>query len=116
MKVKIMLGQHVIRAKLYDNEAARQFWAGLPASYPMMNLYDRELCYRMGNGSLPAKEAENKGYQVGDISYWPLAGSLIILYKQNGEVFKQQPIGHSEDDLSFLQDLPDTQVLWEKDE
>lgn len=116
MKVKITFGQQVIHASLYDNAAAQKIWSQLPAVYPMMNLYGREMCCRLGAGGLPAKEAENTGYKVGDISYWPLAGSLIILYKQNGEVFKQQPIGHTEDDLSFLKEMADTNTRWEKDE
>lgn len=116
MKVKITVGTRTICAAFYDNEAAKKLWDQLPAVLPMMNLYGREMCCRMGNGALPAKEAKDSGYAVGDISYWPLAGSLILFYRQNGEVFKQQPIGHTEDEVSFLADMMDTQVLFEKAE
>lgn len=115
MNVKITIDGHIIKARLNDNAAAKQLWNSLPVTYPTMNLYGREMCYRMGAGSLPTKEAKDTGYQVGDISYWPPAGSLVILYKQNGEVFEQEPIGHTDDDLSFLNNLGDTNITWEKD-
>ena len=40
----------------------------LPQTYSMQNLYEREMCFRMGKGSLPAKEAKYTGYKIGDIS------------------------------------------------
>lgn len=116
MNVIITIGEHQIKAKLYDNKAARQLYDSLPLTYRMMNLYGREMCYRMGSGSLPTDEAADTAYKIGDISYWPPAGSLVILYKQNGEVFEQQPIGHTDDDLSFLEGMNDTDITWEKDE
>lgn len=30
----------------------------------------------MGNGALPDDDAEDVGYEIGDISYWPPRGSL----------------------------------------
>ena len=97
-----------------DNEATRALWDMLPQTFPMMNLYGREMCYRMGNGALPDTTAQNIGYEVGDISYWPPAGSLVILYKQNGEVFEQVRIGHTDDDVSFFEGMEDTDITFEK--
>ncbi len=114
MKIKITVGKKTVQAVLYDNEAARKLWKQLPVTYPMMNLYGREMCFRMGAGSLPTKEAKDTGYRVGDISYWPPAGSLVILYKQNGEVFEQQPIGHTDEDISFFDGMPDTKITFSK--
>lgn len=116
MNIKITVGDHTIKATLYDNAAARQLYNSLPVTYPMMNLYGREMCYRMGAGSLRTDEASDTGYEIGDISYWPPAGSLVILYKQNGEVFEQQPIGHTDDDISFFDGMDDTDITWERDE
>lgn len=116
MNIKITVGDHTIKATLYDNAAARQLYNSLPVTYPMMNLYGREMCYRMGAGSLRTDEASDTGYEIGDISYWPPAGSLVILYKQNGEVFEQQPIGHTDDDISFFDGMDDTNITWERDE
>ena len=114
MMITITAGNHVITATLYDNAAGRALWDKLPLTLPMMNLYDREMCYRFGAGGLPEDDAADTGYEIGDISYWPPAGSLVILYKQNGEVFEQQPIGHTDDDISFFEDMPDTDIVFEK--
>lgn len=116
MNIIITAADHTIRATLYDNAAARQLWNSLPVTYPMMNLYGREMCYRMGAGSLPTDEAEDTGYEIGDISYWPPAGSLVVLYEQNGEVFEQQPIGHTDNDISFFDGMEDTDITFEKAE
>lgn len=112
---KITAGDHVIHATLYDNAAARKVWNSLPQTVSMMNLYGREMCYRMGPGSLPTDEAKDTGYEVGDISYWPPAGSLVILYRQNGEIFRQQPIGHTDDDVSFFNGMPDTKITFDRE-
>ena len=114
MRVTITAGDHVITATLYDNAAGRALWDKLPLTLPMMNLYGREMCYRFGAGGLPDDDASDTGYEIGDISYWPPAGSLVILYKQNGEVFEQQPIGHTQDDVSFFDGMPDTDVTFER--
>ena len=116
MLITITAGDHIITAKLYDNAAGRALWDKLPLTLNMMNLYGREMCYRFGNGGLPDDDAVDTGYKIGDISYWPPAGSLVILYKQNGEVFEQQPIGHTNDDISFFDGMPDTEIIFEKTE
>ena len=116
MLITITAGDHVITATLYDNAAGRALWDKLPLTLNMMNLYGREMCYRFGAGSLPEDDAADTGYEIGDISYWPPAGSLVILYKQNGEVFEQQPIGHTDDDVSFFDGMPDTEITFEKAE
>lgn len=114
MVIKITVGERTITATLYDNEATRALWDMLPQTFPMMNLYGREMCYRMGNGALPDGTAQDIGYEIGDISYWPPAGSLVILYKQNGEVFEQVRIGHTDDDVSFFEGMEDTDITFEK--
>ena len=66
-----------------------------------------------GGGSLPVKHHKIKTYAVGDISYWPPLGSLVILYGQNGEVFEQVSIGHIEDDIRFFSGMPEATILFE---
>lgn len=114
MQIRITAGSHVIHASLADNHSARVFYDSLPVTLPMRNLYGREVCYRMGSGSLPSEEAEDTGYEIGDLSYWPPMGSLVILYEQNGEIFEQQPIGHTDDDISFFKGMDDTDITFEK--
>ena len=114
MRITITAGEHTISAVLYDNAAGRALWDKLPFTLPMMNLYGREMCYRFGAGGLPEEDAADTVYEIGDISYWPPAGSLVILYKQNGEVFEQQPIGHTDDDISFFGGMEDTDLTFER--
>jgi rhodanese-related sulfurtransferase len=114
MVVRITVGERSITAELNDNDAAKALWDQLPLTLPMMNLYGREMCYRMGKGALPDKDAADAGYEIGDISYWPPAGSLVILYKQNGEVFEQVKIGHTDDDVSFFDGMEDTDIIFER--
>lgn len=113
--VKITAGSKTLHAKFYDNAATRALLAKMPFTYKMMNLYSREMCYRMGNGALSDSEAADTGYEIGDISYWPPAGSLVILYKQNGEIFEQQPIGHTDDDVSFFSGMGTTEIRFERE-
>ena len=116
MQITITAEGHTISAVFYDNAAGRALWDMLPLTLPMMNLYGREMCYRFGAGGLPEEDAVDTGYEIGDISYWPPAGSLVILYEQNGEVFEQQPIGHTDDDISFFDGMADTDVTFERAE
>ena len=114
MVVSVTADGHTVLARLYDNEAGNALWDMLPLTLPMMNLCGREMCYRFGRGGLPDGDASETGYSIGDISYWPPAGSLVILYDQNGEIFEQQPIGHIDDDISFFFGMPDTDIRFEK--
>lgn len=38
----------------------------------------------------------------------------MILYEQNGEVFEQQPIGHTDDNVSFFNGMSDTDVTFSR--
>ena len=60
----------------------------------------------------------SKKYRIPHRRYFLLAqrGSLVILYKQNNEMFEQQPIGHTDDDISFLSELGTTKVTFERAE
>ena len=116
MTVRITADGHSFTAILYDNEATRALWEQLPMTLPMMNLYEREMCYRMGNGALPDDTAADIGYEIGDISYWPPAGSLVILYKQKGEVIEQVRIGHTDEDISFFDGMADSEITFERAE
>ena len=69
--------------------------AGNRTWYATLDLYGRELCYRFRD-ALPANEVSYRGYEVGEIVYWPPRHSFVILYAQNGEHFDMQPIGRIE--------------------
>lgn len=114
MRIKITAGNHTMYAELEDNEAARAWAAQMPLTLPMENLYDREMCYRYGAGTLPTEHLRSDNYEVGDIVYWPPRGSLVILYRQNGERFERQQIGHISEDVGFFENAGNTEVTFEQ--
>lgn len=113
MNVRIRVGDRELSAKLNRNETTEALVEQMPMTLPMMNLYGREMCYRFGEGALPADHLRDDGYQVGDIAYWPPAGSLVILYAQNGEHFERVQIGHIDEDIDFFEELDQTDVTFE---
>lgn len=94
-RVRISAGNRTWYATLDDNATARALIAKLPLTLPLEDLYGRELCYRFRD-ALPANEVSYRGYEVGEIVYWPPRHSFVILYAQNGEHFDMQPIGRIE--------------------
>lgn len=116
INIKITVNKkQVLHAKFEDNATTQALIAKMPFTISMDNLYGREMCHRYGNGALPLDDAKDRNYKIGDISYWPPMGSLVILYAQNGEVFEQQKIGHTTDDVSFFNQIKQAQVTFEKE-
>ena len=113
LKMKITVGKKILHANLENNSSVKKLIQKFPLTLKMDNIYGREMCYRFGFGALPAEEAQEKGYEIGDIVYWPPRGSFVILYKQNGEEFEIQPIGHISEDVSFFDGMPDTEIKFE---
>lgn len=113
MRIKITAGDSVMYADFEDNVTARALISRMPMTLPMMDLYGREMCYRFGNGSFATDSIQSDGYEVGDIAYWPPAGSLVILYDQNGEHFSRQHIGHIDSGTEIFRRLGDTEVRFE---
>ena len=112
LKVKITIGDIVLIADLEDNATSRAFVKKLPLSLAMLNLYGRELVYRFPD-PLPTDRLRSDEYRVGDIVYWPPRHSFVILYKQNGERFSRQQVGHIDSDLSSLNGIGDVDVTFE---
>lgn len=102
-------------AQFYDNKTTQALIKKMPFTIQMENLYGREMCHRYGRGGLPIENAKNQNYKIGDISYWPPMGSLVILYEQNGEIFEQQKIGHIDADVSFFNKLSSAEIKFEKE-
>ncbi len=114
MRMKITVNGTELTAVLEDNATSRAIWEQLPMTLPMMDLYGREMCYRYGANALPTEELRYDGYEVGDLTYWPPAGSFVILYKQNGEQFERQHLGHIESGVEIFEDTGDVDVTFER--
>lgn len=113
MRVKITAGKQEMIAVFEDNELAKELIKRMPFTIPMKDLYDRELCYHYGAGTFPVGQLRSDGYKVGDIIYWPPRGNLVILYKQNGEKFERQQVGHIISGVEFFETSGDIKVTFE---
>ncbi len=113
IRIKITVDERVLMATLIDNATTRTLISMFPLTISMMDLYSREMCYRFSE-SLPANEVERSGYEVGDLSYWTPGHSLVIFYKQNGEIIGNlQKIGHFESSVAVFEQIGTVDVTFE---
>ncbi|RKJ74090.1 hypothetical protein D7X33_19995 [Butyricicoccus sp. 1XD8-22] len=113
VKIKITVGDTELFATLEDNATTQAIIEQMPMTLPMMDLYGREMCYRYGAYALPTDNLQSDGYEVGDIAYWAPGGSLVILYKQNGEQFERQHLGHIDSGVEVFENTGDADVTFE---
>ena len=92
IKINITVNGQTLAATLEDNPTTQALVQKLPLTFPMLNLYGREMCYRFDE-ALPTGTLTSANYEVGDLAYWPPRHSFVILYKQNGERFERQHLG-----------------------
>ena len=93
MKILVVIKGHNLPAVLEDTPASRLLYELLPVTVKMQNVYNRELSCTLP-GKFPVSKLSANNYSVGDIIYLPHRNSLAILYKQNGERFRRQHLGH----------------------
>ena len=111
-KITMTVNGNKLSATLYNNATTRAFIEKLPITLPMMDLYNREMCYRFPE-SLPTDDVNNCGYEVGEIVYYPPMHSFVILYEQNGAHFSMQKLGKMDSDVSFFDGIGDVDVTFE---
>lgn len=113
MNMIIKAGGREFTASMEDNAATRALAKRLPMTVVMQDLYEREMCYRLGAHALPVENLRSDRYEVGDIIYWAPGGSLVILYEQNGEEFTRQQLGHIASGVEFFKTTGDIEVTFE---
>lgn len=113
IRVKITAGGREMTAVLENNVTTQNLVKQMPMTIPMLDLYGREMCHRFGNGAFPTDHLRMDNYEVGDIVYWAPAGSLVILYRQNGERFSRQHLGHINSGVEVFNSMGDTDVTFE---
>ncbi|MBS5343638.1 MAG: hypothetical protein KHX91_03630 [Clostridium sp.] len=111
--IKISVNGTELTAVLENNVTTRALVEQMPMTLSMRDLYDREICYNYGTGAFPTETLRNDSYEVGDIIYWPTAGSFVILYRQNGEQFSRQHLGHIESGVEVFETTGNTNVTFE---
>lgn len=114
-KMKITVNGRTLTATLEDNATTRAIEQRLPMTLPMMDLYGREMCYRFPE-ALPTDNARTRGYEVGEIVYYPPMHSFVIMYRQNGERFQMQSIGRIDSGVEIFDGIGDVDVRFEKAE
>lgn len=114
-KMKITINGRTLTATLEDNATTRAIVQRLPMTLPMMDLYGREMCYRFPE-ALPTDNARTRGYEVGEIVYYPPMHSFVIMYRQNGERFQMQSIGRINSGVEIFDGIGDVDVRFEKAE
>lgn len=60
--------------------------------------------------------ARTRGYEVGEIVYYPPMHSFVIMYKQNGEHFQMQSIGRIDSGVEVFDGIGDIDVKFEEGE
>ena len=111
MKIIIAANGKNLNATLEDNPASRALYELMPITVNMKDLYGREMCFFMP-GKLPETRQTSTNYNVGDIIYWPPQRCLVILYKQNGERFRRQHLGHIDSGAEMFATTGDTVVTF----
>lgn len=111
-RIKVTVKGIELYANLLDNATTRELIEMLPLTLPMMDLYDREMCYRFEE-ALSTDNLQSNAYQVGEIAYWAPGHSFVILYEQNGERFERQTLGYFEDSVEIFETTGDVDVTIE---
>lgn len=114
-RMRITVNGHTLYATLEDNATTRAIAERLPMTLPMMDLYGREMCYRFPD-ALPTDNARTRGYEVGEIVYYPPMHSFVIMYRQNGEHFQMQSIGRIDSGVELFDGIGDVEVRFESAE
>lgn len=110
--IKVKFGSRELFATLLNNATTRAFVERLPITLPMLDLYNREMCYRFPE-ALPTDDVNTCGYEVGEIVYYPPMHSFVIMYAQNGEHFSMQKLGKISSGVEAFRNTGDIDVTFE---
>lgn len=111
--LKVKFDNHELTATLLNNATTRAFVNKLPITLPMLDLYNREMCYRFPE-ALPTDNVNICGYEVGEIVYYPPMHSFVIMYAQNGEHFSMQKLGTINSDVAVLNGIGNIDITFER--
>ena len=98
-------------ATLEDNPASRILYQLMPITVKMRNVYQREMSCTLP-GRLPISKLSANTCRAGDIIYLPHRNSLAIIYRQSGERFRRQNLGHIDSGAEVFEKLGDIDVTF----
>lgn len=111
-KVKISFKGKSLTATFDDNATSRYILNMLPHTFPMLDLYDDEMCYRFSE-ELPADDVRTYQHELGEIFYWPPGHSFVIRYAKPYEPLTIQHIGQVDSGVEQMAGIGDTDVTFE---
>ena len=114
MRIIIAVSGKNLHAVLEDNPASRALYAQMPFTVSMRNLFQREMSFVLP-AKLPVNMLSANNYRVGDIIYMPHRNSVAILYRQNGERFRRQNLGHIESGAEVFAGMKDSEISFVPD-
>ena len=114
MRIIIAVKGKNLHAVLEDNPASRALYAQMPFTVSMRNLYQREFGFTLP-ARLPTDKLIANNYRVGDIIYMPHRNSVSVLYRQNGERFRRQHLGHIESGAEIFGNMKDSEITFVPD-
>jgi hypothetical protein len=86
MKISLEASGRQLSATLRDSDVSRQFFAMLPITITMHDLFGREKFGPLGGTlSAPPTVEHAKRYAVGDIVCWTRGPDLAIFHRQDGK-------------------------------
>ena len=109
LRIIIAIKGRNLFATLEDNPASRMLYDLMPITVKMRNVYQREMSCTLP-GKLPISKLSANACRVGDIIYLPHRNSLSIIYKESGERFRRQNLGHIDSGAEVLAKLGDIDV------
>lgn len=111
-KVKISFKGKSLTATFDDNATSRYILNMLPHTFPMLDLYDDEMCYRFSE-ELPTDDVRTYQHELGEIFYWPPGHSFVIRYAKPDEPLTIQHIGQVDSGVEQMAGIGDTDVTFE---
>ena len=112
IRIRATVNGQTLYATLENNATTRDFVSKLPITLPMMDLYNREMCYRFDE-ALATDNLQSSSYEIGEIAYWAPRHSFVILYEQNGERFERQTLGKFDSSVDIFKTTGDVDVTFE---
>lgn len=111
-KVKISFKGKSLTATFDDNATSRYILNMLPHTFPMLDLYDDEMCYRFSE-ELPTDDVRTYQHELGEIFYWPPGHSFVIRYAKPDEPLTIQHIGQVDSGVEQMAGIGNTDVTFE---
>ena len=111
LRIIIAIKGRNLYATLEDNPASRMLYQLMPITVKMRNVYQREMSCTLP-GKLPISKLSANTCKAGDIIYLPHRNSLAVIYKQSGEKFRRQNLGHIDSGAEVFAKLGDTDVTF----